>query len=96
MTGDQLADLERIMGGPVRIIPWRDTVRELEALGPALTECDAVTAVLPPEMVIHRLTGDGAKKNLIAPLWTGDKKRVLNAIRAAFRRDDLIQGAGLA
>ena len=52
--------------------------------------------LLPPEMVIHRLTGDGAKKNLIAPLWTGDKKRVLNAIRAAFRRDDLIQGAGLA
>lgn len=36
--------------------------------------------VLPPEVVIHRLTGDGAKKDLIAPLWSGDKKRVLNTM----------------
>ena len=48
---------------------------------------------LPPELVIHRLTGDGAKRDLLAPLWSGDKKRVLNAIRQAFRRDDLIQGS---
>lgn len=41
--------------------------------------------VLPPEVVIHRLTGDGAKRDLIAPLWSADKKRVLNAIRAASR-----------
>lgn len=32
---------------------------------------------LPDEVVIHRLTGDGAKRDLIAPLWSGDKKRVL-------------------
>ncbi len=37
-------------------------------------------AVLPKEMVIHRLTGDGNKKKLIAPLWSGDKKRTLNFI----------------
>ncbi|MBR6414405.1 MAG: TIGR01212 family radical SAM protein [Oscillospiraceae bacterium] len=37
-------------------------------------------AVLPPEMVIHRLTGDGAKKALLAPLWSADKKRVLNYV----------------
>ena len=36
--------------------------------------------VLPPNVVIHRLTGDGAKKDLIAPLWSGDKKRVLNTM----------------
>lgn len=48
--------------------------------------------VLPPEVVIHRLTGDGAKRDLIAPLWSADKKRVLNAIHAAFARDDLVQG----
>ena len=36
---------------------------------------------LPPQMVIHRLTGDGAKRDLIAPLWSADKKRVLNALR---------------
>ena len=29
--------------------------------------------VLPPETVIHRLTGDGAKRDLIAPLWSADK-----------------------
>ncbi|MFR5421152.1 MAG: TIGR01212 family radical SAM protein [Oscillospiraceae bacterium] len=51
--------------------------------------------VLPPEVVIHRLTGDGAKRDLIAPLWSADKKRVLNAIRAAFALDDLVQGSEL-
>ena len=38
-------------------------------------------SILPEDMVVHRFTGDGAKKDLIAPLWTGDKKRVLNAIK---------------
>ena len=37
--------------------------------------------ILPPETVVHRITGDGAKKELIAPLWSGDKKRVLNYLR---------------
>lgn len=37
-------------------------------------------AVLPPDMVIHRITGDGDKKKLIAPMWSGDKKKVLNYI----------------
>ena len=36
--------------------------------------------VLPNDIVIHRLTGDGPKRILIAPEWTKDKKRVLNAI----------------
>ena len=36
--------------------------------------------IIPDNVVIHRLTGDGAKKDLIAPLWSADKKRVLNAI----------------
>lgn len=49
--------------------------------------------VLPPQMVIHRLTGDGPKARLIAPLWSGDKKRVLNEIRHAFQRDGLQQGS---
>ena len=41
--------------------------------------------IIPKDIVIHRLTGDGAKKNLIAPLWSADKKRVLNAINKALR-----------
>ena len=38
----------------------------------------ACLAELPPHVVVHRITGDGAKKDLIAPLWSADKKRVLN------------------
>lgn len=34
--------------------------------------------VLPNEIVVHRITGDGAKKDLIAPMWSGNKKYVLN------------------
>lgn len=41
--------------------------------------------IIPKDIVIHRLTGDGAKKDLIAPLWSVDKKRVLNAINKALR-----------
>lgn len=36
--------------------------------------------IIPKNIVIHRLTGDGAKKDLIAPMWSADKKRVLNAV----------------
>ena len=36
--------------------------------------------LIPPKIVIHRLTGDGPKKILIAPMWTANKKNVLNAI----------------
>ena len=36
--------------------------------------------VLPPDIIVHRITGDGDKKKLIAPLWSADKKKVLNYI----------------
>ena len=38
----------------------------------------ACLAEVPPHVVVHRITGDGAKKDLVAPLWSADKKRVLN------------------
>lgn len=41
--------------------------------------------ILPPQTVIHRMTGDGPKSLLIAPLWSADKKRVLNTLRRAIR-----------
>ena len=41
--------------------------------------------MIPPTIVIHRLTGDGSKKELIAPLWSADKKHVLNRIRKELR-----------
>ncbi|MBR2616287.1 MAG: TIGR01212 family radical SAM protein [Clostridia bacterium] len=49
----------------------------------------------PPSVVIHRLTGDGDKRELIAPLWSGDKKHVLNAIAASLRRENVTQGEAL-
>ncbi len=49
--------------------------------------------LLPPETVIHRLTGDGAKKDLIAPMWSADKKRVLNTINRRFREDGVSQAS---
>ena len=42
--------------------------------------------LLPPEMVVHRITGDGARSELIAPLWSLDKKRVLGAIERELGR----------
>ena len=48
---------------------------------------------LPEDMVIHRLTGDGPKRSLIAPLWTGDKKRVLNGMNRELERRDIWQGS---
>ena len=42
-------------------------------------------SVLPDGMVVHRITGDGDKKKLVAPLWSGDKKRVINYINNELR-----------
>ena len=47
----------------------------MEDYGAILKQC---VEVLPESVVVHRITGDGAKKDLIAPLWSADKKRVLN------------------
>lgn len=47
---------------------------------------------LPPSMVIHRMTGDGPKKLLIAPAWSADKKRVINTIAQKFRERGTWQG----
>ena len=47
----------------------------MEEYGEILKRC---IDILPDNIVVHRITGDGAKKDLIAPLWSADKKRVLN------------------
>ena len=51
--------------------------------------------VLPPELVIHRLTGDGPKSILIEPQWTGNKKAVLNAMKTAMDSAQVQQGKHL-
>lgn len=62
---------------------------EMEEYFDLLCEC---LRRLPKDMVIHRLTGDGPKRILIDPKWTGDKKRVLNALRRELERQNVMQG----
>ena len=57
--------------------------------------CDFVVdclEILPPEMVVHRITGDGPRKLLVAPLWSTDKKRVLNTIAKRLKERYTWQG----
>lgn len=47
---------------------------------------------LPPETIIHRITGDGPKNLLIAPTWSTNKKNVLNTIRREMKQRNIVQG----
>ena len=55
-----------------------------------IAEC---ISYIPENIVIHRITGDGPKSLLIAPLWSADKKKVLNYINRRFNELNLIQGS---
>ena len=43
-------------------------------------------STLPAHIVVHRITGDGAKRDLVGPLWSADKKRVLNYLNQYLTR----------
>ena len=61
--------------------------------------CDFIVTCLariPEHIVIHRLTGDGPRNLLIAPLWSTDKKRVLNTILRNLKLTDTWQGKDLS
>jgi radical SAM protein (TIGR01212 family) len=47
---------------------------------------------LPGNLVIHRLTGDGPKNILLAPLWSGNKRLVLNTLHHMMKKTDSWQG----
>ena len=55
--------------------------------------CDALM-ILDPEITVHRLTGDGAKDLLIAPMWIKNKRAVLNGIQKEMTRRKAFQGSG--
>ncbi len=83
----------------LHILKGTDLAFEYEAKPFPLFEleeyCDFVIdclELLPPHMVIHRLTGDGPRKLLIAPLWSTDKKRVLNTINKRLKERSTWQG----
>ena len=54
----------------------------LEEYANALKLC---LSKLPAHVVVHRITGDGAKRNLVAPFWSADKKAVLNYLNKALK-----------
>lgn len=49
--------------------------------------------VLSPDMVVHRVTGDGPKNLLIAPLWSLDKRHVLNTLHQEMKKRGTYQSA---
>lgn len=69
-----------VSGTPLEEEYKKGKIREysLEEYTDLLKKC---IKLLPENVVVHRLTGDGAKGTLISPLWTADKKRVLNYLR---------------
>lgn len=48
--------------------------------------------IIPKNVVIHRMTGDGDKRLLVEPMWSGNKKVVLNYINKVFLEKDIVQG----
>ena len=76
----------------LHILKGTELAREYEAdpfpLFTLDSYCDLVVdclRLLPPETVVHRITGDGPKRLLIAPQWSADKKWVLNALNRRIR-----------
>lgn len=65
---------------------------EKEEYFAAVADC---IRVLPENVVIHRLTGDGPGNILVAPSWSRDKKRVLNELHHYLKEECVIQGCGL-
>lgn len=71
IEGTDLA--EEYKQGKVKVLEFDEYVNLIK-------EC---VSIIPHNVVVHRLTGDGAKKDLLAPLWSADKKKVLNSINKA-------------
>jgi len=68
---------------------WIPTMDEYFSL---LAKC---ISFLRKDIVVHRLTGDGPKSLLIAPLWSRNKRQVLNQMNAFFKQHDIWQGKEL-
>lgn len=68
------------------------SVLTLEEYVDLVLEC---IELLPQDIVIHRITGDGPKKLLLAPLWSASKKTVMNTIHRTMKEKDTWQGKNL-
>lgn len=73
---------ENYVNGSVRVLT-------LEEYADILFNC---IRNIPPNIVIHRITGDTPKKYLVAPLWSADKKTVLNTLNKEMEKRNIRQG----
>ena len=80
LKGTRLADM--YYNGQVKVMSEREYI----------SATADIISVLPPGIVIHRLTGDGDKRLLIAPEWSRDKRRVLNALSHELKARNIYQG----
>ncbi|PZO96071.1 MAG: TIGR01212 family radical SAM protein [Streptococcus pyogenes] len=71
--------------GRLKLMSQRDYV---------MTVCDQLE-IIPPEIVIHRITGDAPRDKLIGPMWSLNKWEVLNAINQEMKRRGSVQGCKL-
>lgn len=70
-------ELEKLyLDGKVKVLSKKEYINIL---------CDCLE-IIPKDIVIHRITGDAPKKLLVAPLWSADKKDVLNSINRELRK----------
>lgn len=72
--------LLHVLEGTDLALDYRNGLFEVMTMDDYISLIKDCVDILPDDIVIHRLTGDGPKRILIAPEWTKDKKRVLNAL----------------
>ena len=80
--------LLHILEGTQLAVEYRNTpfyIMSLEEYADLIIDC---LRILPSKVTIHRLTGDGPKRLLIAPSWSADKKRVMNYLNQKIREAD--------
>ena len=79
MTTAQLSDLERIMGGTVKLLCWKENVRNVTELMPLIEQADAIAAVLPLQMQANLLNVAEGKPVLqaVAERVLSDTERTL-------------------
>lgn len=92
VSGLKLALLHVLRGTPLEALYRQGRVPfyTLEAYADLL--CSLLPRV-PASVVLHRLTGDGNKRLLLSPLWSADKKRVLNTLHRRFLEKNVVQGS---
>ena len=92
VSGLKLALLHVLRGTPLEeayhkgLVPYYS----LDAYADLL--CSLLPRV-PASVVLHRLTGDGDRRLLLSPLWSADKKRVLNTLKRRFLEKNVVQGS---